>query len=90
MSNSGAFRFPKDIQTTLDPWKAKLDPDFEQVVALLRDRDRDLEDYISRYTTQIFTLLANFPTTSLQKGQLAYAQDTALLYAWNGAAWVAV
>lgn len=90
MSTSGAFRYQYDIQTALEPWRETLGESFDRVVSILRDRDRAVEDYVSRYTTQIFTLLTDFPATGLQEGQLAYAQDTNLLYYWSGAAWVAV
>lgn len=42
------FRFPFDIQSTLDPWRHKLGSSFDAVVAHLSDRDRALEDYMSR------------------------------------------
>lgn len=45
-----AFRYPFDIQSTLDSWRPELGASFDQVVAHLSDRDRALEDFLGRVT----------------------------------------
>jgi len=47
MAVAGGFRYPFDIQSSLEPWRQKLGRDFDAVVAHLADRDRALEDYLS-------------------------------------------
>lgn len=42
-----SFRFPFDIQATLEPWRGALKNQFDEVVAHLADRDRALEDYVN-------------------------------------------
>lgn len=41
-----AFRYPFDVQSTLEPWRHELGSSFDDVVAHLSDRDRALEDYL--------------------------------------------
>lgn len=45
---TGSFRYPFDIQSTMEPWRHTLGSQFDDVVAHLSDRDRALEDYVSR------------------------------------------
>jgi hypothetical protein len=40
------YEYPYDINTVLEPWRAKLEPDFENVVRLLQDRDTNLESML--------------------------------------------
>lgn len=42
-----SFRYPTDLQSVLEPWRRSLGPDYDSVVALLRDRDRSIEDHLS-------------------------------------------
>jgi hypothetical protein len=44
------FRYPFDVQSTLDPWRHQLGENFDQVVATLADRDRSLEDFLGQVT----------------------------------------
>lgn len=48
MASSPAFRYPYNIQTTLEPWREVVGPNFDKVVTLLTDRDRAIEDYVNR------------------------------------------
>lgn len=43
------FRYPFDIHAVMAPWREKLGQDFDAVVAHLADRDRALEDRLSRF-----------------------------------------
>lgn len=70
------FRYPYDVQTAMEPWRKHLagviegGADFDTVVALLADRDRSLEDYLS----------------FMSQGRLAYAISTSLtLFTTNNA-----
>lgn len=56
------FRYGYDVQAAMEPWRDKLGDDFENVIARLSDRDRQLEDYLSK---------------TLPQGELGYAQVTA-------------
>src|ERR1700746_728501 len=49
-----SFRYPYDVQTTLEPWRNQLSGNilvgpntYDDVIAHLRDRDRAIEDYLS-------------------------------------------
>ena len=52
-----SFRFPFDVRSTLESWRAKLSTplgggDFDGVIARLSDRDRAIEDYLSTGVAQ--------------------------------------
>lgn len=49
------FRYQPDVQSTLAPWREKLGTTFDSVVAMLTDRDRQLEDYVDEVRTDIDT-----------------------------------
>lgn len=59
MAEPRSFRYQPDVRSTLDPWREELGRDFEQVVALLTDRDRDLEDYLSSIQTRLDLLTSS-------------------------------
>ena len=42
---------------------------------------------IPRIRRVIYATYANFPTTGLKTGDLAYATDRLVFYRWSGAAW---
>ncbi len=65
-----SYRFPYDIQSTLEPWRTELGKNYDQVIATLRDRDRDLEDYLSLGVAQ---------------GQLGIATQTTSPFLFPGA-----
>lgn len=46
-TEGGAFRYPYEIATVLEPWRERLGDQFDEVVALLADRDRALEDSLT-------------------------------------------
>lgn len=64
------FRYQPDIQSTLSPWRAKLGENYEQVVALLTDRDRQLEDYVNRPQTGAVVTVVSYQAVS---GSATYA-----------------
>ncbi len=70
-----SFRFPFDIQTTLESWREKLGSpltgSFESVIARLSDRDRALEDYVN---------------LGMSQGRLAYTVVTSSQVVAAGAA----
>lgn len=66
-----SFRYPYDIETTISPWRQTLGETYERVVALLHDRDRVLEDYLSLGVAQ---------------GRLAYVISTSNQAVASGAA----
>lgn len=68
-----SYRYPYDIQTTLEPWRARLGLEFDAVVKLLEDRDRALEDYLSFGIGQGY--LATATITANQAGLTAAATD---------------
>jgi hypothetical protein len=41
-----SFHFPYQLDAVLEPWREQLGDSFDQVVALLVDRDRALEDHV--------------------------------------------
>lgn len=41
------FRYGYDVQSAMEPWREKLGDDYENVLARLSDRDRQLEDFLS-------------------------------------------
>ena len=47
MASPYSFRYPFDVQSTLEPWRHELGHSFDDVVAHLSDRDRALEDYLA-------------------------------------------
>lgn len=54
-----SFRFPSDVRTVLEPWRKRLSDSsgtssFDSVVALLTDRDRAIENYLSLGVAQGF------------------------------------
>jgi hypothetical protein len=61
-----SFRYPFDIQTTLESWREKLSSpltnNFDTVLARLSDRDRAIEDHLN---------------LGLSQGRLAYSTSTA-------------
>jgi hypothetical protein len=59
MANNG-FRYQPDIHSTLEPWREKLGSEFEQVTALLTDRDRAIEDYVNRIIYDRVNALVTF------------------------------
>ena len=42
-----SFRYPVDIRAALEPWKDQLGREFNQVVSMMTDRDRALEDHLN-------------------------------------------
>lgn len=53
-----AFKFPFEAVATFEPWREKLGEDFDQVVAILSDRDRALEDYLHDHDAALDALLS--------------------------------
>lgn len=50
MAKGVRFTYPTDIATTLGPWREPLGDNYEQVVAALHERDRQLEDALGYAT----------------------------------------
>lgn len=58
------FRYPYAVAETLEPWRDKLGDEFETVVSRLSDRDRYLEDYVSREIGQGIVAATNNTTVT--------------------------
>lgn len=66
MARPYAFRYPVDIAATLDPWRDQLGRSFDQVVSILADRDRAIEDHLSLAVAQGYLGIGEL--TSVQTG----------------------
>lgn len=80
------FRYQPDSTATLEPWRVRLGEDFDTVVSRLTDRDRQIEDYVSRYTVGIATS-STLPSPP-HEGQVIYETNTDRLMLYDGTSWV--
>jgi hypothetical protein len=70
-----AFRYPYDIQSTMEPWRSKLGDHYDEVIAHLSDRDRVLEDQLNLSVAQGYLGVGTVPNTG-QSLTAAYADIT--------------
>lgn len=74
-----AFRYQPDLGSTLSPWRDRLGEEFDSVVTRLTDRDRQLEDYVSRLDDDVADLEADvsrMPKTFFYSGGIGNGTAT--------------
>lgn len=75
----GGFRYPSNVPTVMRPWKDSLGDQYDNVVALLEDRDRALEDYFRSMAPVFDQVLTEEGTSSTTPVTLSGPSVTARL-----------
>lgn len=54
-----SFVYKPDVVSTMNPWRAKLGESYEEVLALLADRDRQIENHVNLTVGQGYLAIAD-------------------------------